>query len=114
VMDKHTRTRLTNQVRTAFERFCDLNFPLDSSDDVEASVLHDELVDFNMCMAGRLSSLLGDGRPPASDLKADDELRRRLEELVASNSSGASDAKRYLDYLGELESVLAMARGLAR
>jgi hypothetical protein len=58
--------------------------------------------------------LVNGGRLSSHDLDSDRDLKQRLETLAASDSPGATDAQRYLDYFIELDALLALGRNLAR
>ena len=98
-------------LRRAFERLRARNFPNDSGDE-QSSELHAELAEYDGYIAGRITTLLGGGRLRNSDLKPDDDLRRRLVMLAKSSSLGAATATKYLAYLDEVDSLLIMARSL--
>ena len=96
-------------LRQAFERLSEQGFPDDSGDE-QSSQLHAELAEYDGYVAGRITTLLAGGRLQDSDLKPDNDLRRRLATVAKSHSLGAV----YLAYLDDLDSLLIMARNLAR
>jgi hypothetical protein len=98
-------------LRQAFERLRARDFPNDSGDE-QSSELHAELAEYDGYIAGQITTLLGSGRLRNSDLKPDDDLRRRLVLLAKSSSPGAATATKYLVYLDEIDSLLIMARSL--
>jgi hypothetical protein len=100
-------------LRAAFEKLRDRPFP-DDSDSEDASQLHAELAEFDGYVAGRITTLLSGARLSSHELESDKGLRQRLEALAVSDSPGAADAHRYLEYFAELDRLLAIGRRLAR
>lgn len=111
--DKLSTIASIQGLRAAFEKLGDRPFP-DDSDSEDASQLHAELAEFDGYVAGRITTLLSGGRLSSHELQSDKGLRQRLEALAVSDSPGAADAQRYLDYFAELDALLAVGRSLAR
>jgi len=106
-------TETIERLRAAFERLGERPFP-DDSDNDGASQLHAELAEFDGYVAGRVTTLINGGRLSSHELESDRDLKQRLEALAASDSPGATDAQKYLDYFVELDALLAVGRSLAR
>jgi hypothetical protein len=98
-------------LRRAFEDFEKLPFPKGSSSDA-ADELKAELAQYDGWATGLISSLVG-GSEPSQELAFDADLQRRLIELSHSDvPRAASDAARYLDYLGRLRELVELALSL--
>jgi hypothetical protein len=111
--NKASTTETIERLRAAFEMLGERPFPDDSEND-QASQLHAELAEFDGYVAGRITTLVNGGRLSSHDLESDRDLKHRLETLAASDSPGATDARRYLDYFIELDALLVLGRSLAR
>ncbi|HEY3379764.1 MAG TPA: hypothetical protein VGL77_19995 [Armatimonadota bacterium] len=85
-------------------------FPERSADDT-LDQLHAELVLFDSRVGDTVMDIINGERVPREDLRADDEMRERLEALAASaDANVASDARTYLAYLEGLEHLITLAR----
>jgi|GEM_PF-2281503 len=101
------------ELQRMLEQFQNRPFPEDSGDE-EASLLHDELVELDGYLMGRLLTLANGGRLSLIGVQVCLGLRQRLEKVANSGSPGFRDARSYLDYLAELENLLIHARPLFR
>jgi predicted house-cleaning noncanonical NTP pyrophosphatase (MazG superfamily) len=82
-----------------------------SSDDDEASELHDELAEYDTFIAGLVSTILNNGDISAYHLEVDADLKARIEKVIEEGrAEAAGDAKQYLEYLAQLEKLVELAK----
>jgi len=97
------------ELTRAFEEFKQMPFPEDS-DHEEVSQFHAELAEYDGFIAGLVSILLAGDRVSPELLRVDDDLKASLENIARTGQQpAASDAAKYLCYLGALKKVIDLA-----
>jgi len=103
------RTTPRTEFLQAVEAFMKVPFP-ERSDDEDADRLHADLLLHDSAVGDAVMAIINGEPVPADELRPDQDLRQRLEELAASDAAGAADANTYLDYLNGLDQLLELAR----
>ena len=99
-----------DQLIQAFQQFKRLPFPSSASND-ELNLIHAELAEYDGFIAGTISSLLSGSKFSRGNLKFEQSLADRLENILSTSKDTKvlEQARKYLSYLEAIKNILEEA-----